>query len=165
MKKLNTGILLLILAINFNVSAKEDHKHEAHKNNKAETKTLSHDHSHEQSQVQYKKPEKKYNGDENLKNGMKSVLANMKSLLSDKSKDRVKVQKETGAKIQQAVQDMFKNCKLDKDADAAAHIILADILKGADQIAEGKEDEGHHLIHAALVRYEESFEKTGLGMK
>ncbi|MBE7438606.1 MAG: hypothetical protein HS115_09160 [Spirochaetales bacterium] len=100
----------------------------------------------------------KFPTDDNLRVRMTAVMNTMKPMHEAGGKGNLS---QTGAKIEATVKDIFKECKLEPAADAAIHPILSDLLKGADLFKNGKEKEGHELIHNALLRYEDLFDHPG----
>ena len=101
------------------------------------------------------KPVKKFIADQSLKKRMDIILKTMTAL------NKKEYLAEIGEKIEFTVQDIFKNCKLAPDADAAIHPILAEILEGASQLKRGQGKEGHKKIHNALLKYEDYFDHAG----
>lgn len=120
-------------------------------------------HSHgDSSNVTEVKPYKKFIADETLRGRMNSILSAMQKL----SKTGAGTQKRkqvvtTGSVVESVVRDIFKNCKLEPEADAAIHPILAQILEGSYMLKKGDEKNGHERIHKALLRYEDNFEHSG----
>lgn len=144
-KKLLNVSLILITALygcDKSPDVVEEHAHHDHHNNK----------------TQVSKPEKKFVTDETLRLHMAEVLSTMKSMHDSSAKVNLT---ETGAKIELTVHSIFKECKLEPEADAAIHPILADLLKGADLFKKNKEKEGHEIIHNALLQYEDFFDHPG----
>lgn len=90
-----------------------------------------------------------------LKERMEKILNLMKEVNSKKDND--KVVKSYGGKITEAVNDIFKTCKLEPDADAAIHPSLGLILEGASDFKNGRFESGHKKIHEALLDYEKKF--------
>jgi len=108
------------------------------------------------------KPSKKFIADQSLLKRMNTIQQTMMALHKNDSSERKKEYlSEIGGKIEFTVQDIFKNCKLAPDADAAIHPILADILDGASQLKRGQGKEGHKKIHNALLKYEDYFDQAG----
>lgn len=146
----NIAVLLLSVSLfNIQTFAEESEHHKGHHQPKAAVQVKS---------------DKKFVADDNLKSRMSAVLEAVKALEADetshKKNDKVI---EVGKKIEASVNDIFKTCKLEPDADAAIHPILADLLKGASLLKKGNAKEGHEKIHKALVKYEETFEHAGWG--
>ena len=63
-------------------------------------------------------------------------------------------------KMDQAIGEIYVNCKLTPAADAQLHIILIDLVKGKKAITTPgeKRSEGLGLIHGALENYEKYFD-------
>jgi hypothetical protein len=94
-----------------------------------------------------------------LKMRMEKILNLMKEL--NPKKDDVKTVKSYGDKLTETVNDIFKTCKLEPDADAAIHPSLGLILDGASEFKNGKFESGHKKIHDALLDYEKMFKHEG----
>jgi len=125
----------------------------------AENSHLSHGDSSNVSEV---KPDKKFIADEALKERMNSILRAMQKLnKTGSASEQKKKVVTTGGRVESVVQDIFKNCKLVPDADAAIHPILAEILEGANLLKKGDEKNGHERIHKALLKYGDNFEHSG----
>ncbi len=117
-------------------------------------------HHHGEAAASVTKPAKKFATDDNLRVRMNTILNTMKAMHDAAAKVNLA---QTGTKIETTVQDIFKKCKLEPAADAAIHPILAQLLKGADLFKKGNENEGHEIIHNALLRYEDFFDHPGFG--
>lgn len=102
---------------------------------------------------------KQFEPTKDLKIRMEKVLGLMKEL--SKKKDDVNSVKQYGAKITETVNDIFKTCKLEPEADAAIHPSLGLILEGAAEFKNGKYESGHKKIHEALLDYEKLFKHEG----
>lgn len=140
MKTIHIALLLLIV----NVASAQNHTHHivhAKKNDK---------------QVEIKK---RFIPTNDLKIRMEKVLSIMKEL--NRKKDDIKSIKEYGVKLTEIVNDIFKTCKLEPDADAAIHPSLGLILDGAVEFKNGRYESGHKKIHEALLDYEKIFEHEG----
>lgn len=125
----------------------------------AENSHHSHGGSSNASEV---KPDKKFIADEALKERMNSILSAMQKLnKTGSASEKKKKVVTTGGRVESVVQDIFKNCKLVPDADAAIHPILAEILEGAHLLKKGIEKDGHERIHKALLKYGDNFEHSG----
>lgn len=110
----------------------------------------------------WSKPARKFIADEALKVRMTRVLEIMKAMHEAESKPAGDLNiPEIGKKVDATVQDIFKNCKLAPDADAAIHPVLAELLKGAALLMQGDKKAGHEIIHNALLRYEDYFIHPG----
>lgn len=67
-------------------------------------------------------------------------------------------------KVDEQIAFVVKNCKMDQEADAMLHLVLADIVAGADAMGEqggGKAREGVEKIVRALENYGRFFEHPG----
>lgn len=68
-------------------------------------------------------------------------------------------------KVETAVGDIVANCKLDKQADDQLHIIVADLLAGAEQMAgkakQAKPRDGAVKVIVALDNYGKYFNDAG----
>lgn len=104
-------------------------------------------------------PTKKFKPTVDLKVRMEKILGFMKEL-SEKKSD-VKIVKEYGVKLTDVVNDIFKTCKLEPEADQAIHPSLGLILEGAEDFKNGKYEIGHKKIHEALLDYEKLFKHEG----
>lgn len=102
---------------------------------------------------------KKFVPTDDLKVRMEKVLGLMKEL--GKKKSDVKSVKEYGNKLTETVNDIFKTCKLEPEADEAIHPVLGLILEGAEEFKHGKYESGHKKIHEALLDYEKLFKHDG----
>lgn len=70
------------------------------------------------------------------------------------------------ARLATAVQDgvayMVENCKLAPEADAVLHVLVADMLRGAELLAQPHHaNEGLALVHGALEQYPAYFRHAG----
>ena len=119
-----------------------------------------HDHSgHSKKSEKLTKPTKKFQATDDLKIRMEKILSLISELKS--RKNNVKIVAEYGDKLTAVVNDIFTTCKLDPEADAAVHPLLALILEGAEEFKLGKYDSGHSKIHIALLHYENKFTHEG----
>lgn len=72
--------------------------------------------------------------------------------------------KTLGEKTETEVTAIVAECKLDPKADAVLHLIIADMLAGADIMtgkAPGKPAAGAHRVVTALNQYGQYFEHSG----
>ncbi len=143
-------LIFVVLLLSLNISAGEV-SHEARHGHHQQEKVVANG-AH---------PEKKFLPDKTLQTHMETILSTMKALGKAPSQDRKVLLKKTGQKLEKAVQDIFKNCKLAPAADAAIHPVLANILKGAKLIGDGNEGTGHEMVHQALLDYEKYFDHPG----
>lgn len=142
--------LMLIL------SACADKSSQEHAHTDTQIEHSEHAVTHEQdlSQTPNRENAEKFVADEKLSQYMKDIHLNFGSLQQAGSESEVK---ETGQKMEATVQDIFKNCKLAPDADAAAHPILAEILAGTTLLKSGEKDAGMKRIDQALQSYQLTF--------
>lgn len=85
--------------------------------------------------------DKKFKPTEELKSYMEKILKLVKEL-KDKTKDSKEVAR-YGNLITETVNDLFKTCKLEQEADAAIHPSLGLILSGATDFKKGDYKTGH----------------------
>jgi hypothetical protein len=121
----------------------------------------SHDHhfKNEKNVEKKKHSDKKYKPTAELKIRMEKILSLMKELNDNKADPKAVV--DYGKKITETVNDIFKTCKLEPDADAAIHPSLGLILQGGKEFQNGKYDSGQGKIHQALTNYEKQFAHDG----
>ncbi len=136
-------IALLIPVANFSIAQNHDH-HSGH------GKRIS-------KKVESKN---KFVPTSDLKLRMEKILNLIKEL--NHKKDDVKVVKSYGDKITDTVNDIFKTCKLEPEADSAIHPSLGLILDGASEFKRGQFESGHKKIQKAFLEYEKMFKHVGL---
>lgn len=141
---------LLALAVALPVAAVEDHS----QHQTGDHTQLSLDHG------------RKWATDKPLRDGMTQIRTSMASQLEPIHQDKMTPEQyhTLGASIQQHVSTIIAQCKLDPKADAMLHIILADLLAGADAM-QGKGNmsaaAGAHKVVEALNAYGEYFNHKG----
>lgn len=104
----------------------------------------------------------KWQTDEALRTGMQRVrqaverhAGHAHSIAPDKGA-------KLAADVQGGVAYMVENCKLAPEADAVLHVLIADMLKGADLLANPHHaNEGLALVHGALEKYPAYFQHDG----
>ena len=136
--------LIAILSFFLSIAQSQDHKHHE-----------THSKKHEKQVV----TGKQFKPTDDLKVRMEKILNLMKE--SSKKKDDIKSIKEYGSKLTDTVNDIFKTCKLEPEADAAIHPALGLILQGANDFKKGQYESGHKKIHEALLEYEKLFKHEG----
>jgi DNA primase len=124
-----------------------------------------HDHHHGQDQAKLTLNDgKKWATDAPLREGMAHIAAAMETHM--KTTHKVKTDEDQHAalarEINAQVNHIFQNCRLDKQADAMLHLILADVMEGS-AIIEGKKpkakrEDGIMTVVHALENYREHFE-------
>lgn len=151
MKKTTTLFAAMIaVAVALPAAAVEDHsQHQA-----AAHAQLSLDHG------------RKWNTDKPLRDGMTQIRTAMASNLEQIHQGKLTAEQYSslGTSVQQQVNTIITQCKLDPKADAMLHIILADLLAGADAM-QGKgqlaPDAGAHKVVEALNAYGNYFKHPG----
>jgi hypothetical protein len=95
---------------------------------------------------------KKWETDAPLRKAMGEIRQSMASSLHaiHENKLSAKAYGELAKKVEGAVGDMVANCKLGSQADEQLHIIIADLLSGAEQMA-GKVKQAKRMDGAAKV--------------
>jgi hypothetical protein len=67
-----------------------------------------------------------------------------------------------GGEVEAHVADIVGNCKLSPEADAVLHVVVADLLAGADQMKSGKDAAaGAHKVVVAANDYARYFDHPG----
>ncbi len=106
----------------------------------------------------------KWETDEPLRIGMQRIHTLMLPLLSaapGQGADPAQA-KAAANGVREQVSYLIDNCKLDPKADAVLHVLIADLLEGADALEkDASSDHGAALIGRALERYPEYFEHPG----
>ena len=128
----------------------------------------AHDHGHAQHSAKLQlNAGKKWETDAPLRKAMGEIRQSMASSLHVIHDNKLSPQAYGGlAKgVEAAVGDMVANCKLGPQADAQLHIIIADLLVGAEQMA-GKTQQGKNMDGAvkgvgALNNYGKYFNDPG----
>lgn len=150
MKTLTLFAVLMAALTALPVAAVEDHsQHQAPGHTQ-----LSLDHGH------------KWATDKPLRDGMTHIRATMAGNLEQIHQDNLTAEQyhALGAAIQQQVSSIIAQCKLDPQADAMLHIVLADLLAGADAM-QGKGTmtpaSGAHKVVEAMNAYGEYFNHPG----
>lgn len=125
---------------------------DAHRDPKAQ----DHPNGHDDEAV----PAVRWASDEPLRSGMRRVRAATEALshAAHGHLDEAQV-KGIAAELEGAVQDMFAQCRLAPEPDAALHPLLARVLDASATLAEGRFDAGaHDALLAVLARYPLLFE-------
>lgn len=131
---------------------------------------LAHDHEHSHDEAA---PQKlmlknghKWATDDSLRQAMSHIRAVMAAGQPSGDEDGMSLQQYQGlaGKVNEQIAFMVQNCKLDKEADAMLHLVLADIVAGADAMAGQDRDkarQGAKKIVHALENYGAYFEHPG----
>lgn len=124
-----------------------------------------HDHSHDEGAPQQLalRNGHKWATDESLRQAMSDIRA---ALAASPPAGSVTLQQyqELARKVNGQIAFMVQNCKLDREADAMLHLVLADIIAGADALAGQDRDraqQGAEKISHALKNYGSYFEHPG----
>ncbi|MDE2118777.1 MAG: hypothetical protein KGJ19_09305, partial [Betaproteobacteria bacterium] len=90
---------------------------------------------------------KKWATDDNLRQGMGRIRDALAAELPAIHSSTASAEQyhALAKKVHEQVEFMVKTCKLDKDADAMIHLILAELIAGADAMAEQKDNHARHL--------------------
>lgn len=110
---------------------------------------------------------KKWTTDDNLRQAMSRIqdalAAELPAIHSDKASAEQYLA--LAKKVNGQVEFMVQNCKLDKDADAMLHLVIAEIIAGADAMSDQKNNQtrrhGAEKIVSALESYGAYFEHPG----
>lgn len=120
---------------------------------------VDHHSSHKEKKAEQNLVNRKFIATSDLRIRMNKILSLTKEL--NPKKDDVKTVKSYGDKITETVNDIFKTCKLEPDADAAIHPPLGLILEGASDFKNGNYESGYKKIHEAFLNYEKMFKIDG----
>lgn len=150
MKTVTLLAFLVAAAAALPVAAVEDHsQHQA-----SDHTQLSLDHG------------RKWATDKPLREGMTHIRATMAGKLKQIHQDQLTAEQyhALGAAIQQQVSAIIAQCKLDPKADAMLHIVLADLLAGADAMQGNgamTPASGAHQVVEAMNAYGNYFNHPG----
>lgn len=110
---------------------------------------------------------KKWETDAHLRKAISDIRQSMAASLEAIHKNRLPSKAYSGLahKVEGAVGEIVANCKLEPKADAQLHIIVADLLAGAEQMAgkskKAKPADGAVRVIAALDNYGKYFNDPG----
>jgi len=110
---------------------------------------------------------KKWTTDDNLRQAMSRIQGALTTELPaiHSGKASAAQYHALAKKVNEQVEFMVQNCKLDKDADAMLHLVLTEIIAGADAMADQKSNKakrhGAEKISHALENYGAYFEHPG----
>lgn len=137
-------VVITILSLAINLAHAQNPNHHPTHGNKSEKLTES---------------KRKFKSPDDLRIRMDKISSLLKEMKDKKS--NAKSIAEYGNKITNTVNDIFKVCKLEPDADAAIHPVLGLILEGSQEFKKGKYESGHAKIHQAFLDYEKLFTHEG----
>lgn len=110
---------------------------------------------------------KKWATEDNLHHGMTTIRNALAAELPaiHGGKESAQQYRELAKKVDDQIEFMVKSCKLDKDADAMLHLVLARIIAGSHDMAKQKGDKGRrqgaeNIVHA-LEDYATYFDHPG----
>ena len=110
---------------------------------------------------------KKWATDDNLRQGMSRIREALAAELPAIHSGKVSAEqyRTLAKKVNEQVEFMVQNCKLDKDADAMLHLVLTEFIAGTDAMADQKNNKakrhGAEKITHALESYGVYFEHPG----
>ncbi len=123
-----------------------------------------HEH-HDASLMEIAGPEEgRWETDASLRRGMNRIRTAVNDRLDAFNEDRLTAEEATvfAQKIDESVNYMVANCKLDPEPDAALHVLLAVILSGKHKmLSDPMHADGMPRIIDALDRYPRLFEHSG----
>jgi hypothetical protein len=129
------------------------------------TRAHDHEHSHDEATAQklVLKNGHKWATDDSLRQAMSRIRAVM---TGGRPEGGMPLQQYQGlaGKVNEQIAFMVQNCKLDKEADAMLHLVLADIIAGADAMGGqdlSKARKGAEQVAHALENYGAYFEHPG----
>lgn len=127
-----------------------------------------HEHSHDDAAPQQLalKNGHKWATDDSLRQAMNRIRAEMAISQPSIHEGKISLQQYQGLarKVNEQISFMVQNCKLDKETDAMLHLVLADIIAGADAMSGQDMDQarqGAERITHALGNYGAYFEHPG----
>lgn len=102
-------------------------------------------------------PEDGWASDAPLRQGMQAILDALVAAVRDGREGKV-----LASELRSQVRYLLANCKLEPQADAALHGILAELLESAQRLEAGvSASEEHDALHAALAAYGQQFQHPG----
>lgn len=130
----------------------------------AHTTGHSHDHDSHASSALTLNAGQRWNTDAALRTGMQRVRDAAARVVGSAAARPVAKDdaKQFSVTVQESVEYLVKNCKLEPKADAALHVIITDLLTGAASLVENPGSaEAIGAIERALQRYPEYFDHPG----
>lgn len=111
-------------------------------------------HNHASLAAPITAPEGGWASDAPLRQGMRAILDAVIAAVRDGGEAKV-----LATELRAQVRYLFANCKLEPQADAALHGILAELLQSAQRLEAGASPaEEHDALHASLQRYGQLFQ-------
>lgn len=152
-KFIAVAALAACLAANAQAAAEHEHGHHSH-------------HGAESAQLSLNNG-KKWTTDDNLRKGMAAIRDALAADLHaiHGNKETAEQYGALAKKVDEQIEFMVNNCKLDPDADAMLHRVLARIIDGSRAMTQQKTSKGRHQgaekIAHALQDYPTYFEHPG----
>ena len=117
---------------------------------------------HQHSQKIIKPGSKKFEGDAPLQSHMRAIRDDLQSQLQQVHNGKFSEAdyKTLAEKVDKSVQQIFKDCKLKPDADAALHSILAKIMSGSANMKKGPTSEARAKGFLEIAKGLESYPQT-----
>lgn len=140
LKKQLLATAALVACLSTGAQAASDHDHHSHHDKVSAQLALNHG--------------KKWAADDNLRQSMSRIrdalTAELPAIHSGKAS--AEQYHALANKVHEQVEFMVQTCKLDKDADAMLHLILAELIAGADAMVEQKDNHARHLGAEKIAR-------------
>ena len=136
----------------------------------AATTSAGHDHKHEQgaaAKTLQLNAGKKWETDAALRQAMSSIRQAMAGALHDIHENRLSANgySKLAQKVEAEVGNIVANCKLGTQADEQLHIVIAELLGGAERMAGkvkgSKRQNGAVQVIGALEKYSTYFDDAG----
>lgn len=134
----------------------------------AEKSADKHDHDHGAAPAKLSLDEgKKWATDAPLRQGMENIRNTMDAALHDIHENKLAAARygELAKKVNGEVGGIVANCKLDPKADAQLHLVIADILEGAEamegKVRKTRRQSGAVKVVGALEKYVDFFDHPG----
>lgn len=114
-------------------------------------------HSHASPTAGVPAPKGGWASDAPLRQGMRAILDAVVAAVREGSGGKA-----LASELRGQISYLFANCKLEPEADAALHVILADLLRSAQRLDDGASAKDEHdALHAALKTYGQRFQHPG----
>lgn len=102
-------------------------------------------------------PEGGWASDAPLRQGMQAILNAVVAAVRNGGEGKA-----LASELRAQIRYLFANCRLEPEADAALHAILADVLQSAQRLDDGASAKDEHdALHAALRTYGQRFQHPG----
>lgn len=125
----------------------------------------SHDHGHGHAADQQLQLDhgRKWHTDAALRQGMERIRSDFATNLSAIHNDKLTSDQYASLadRINDHVQYIVNNCKLEPKADAQLHIVLGEVMAGTGAMDDGQREQGAVTLMKALNAYGEHFDHPG----